>query len=570
MTRAAVAGFCIALALQAQPPRDTRPPASNNTAGTASIEGAVVSDEAQPKKLRRALVALSGPAVSSVRMEITDDEGRFRFTGLKAAQYALAASKEPYASRFYGSSRPVPSGRGAPSGPLNLTIRDGETRSIEIRLPRGAVITGRVTDGDGQPVPGTTVVVLADRFEPATGVRRLVARDISTTDDRGVYRSFGLPAGQYVVYAQVSPGFDAQVVKRSTSEAQSLVAANTYYPSASDGALAARITIGPGEERAGIDIQAQYVPMASIKGFVAGTSAATGGFLRLTRPNDALGATIVAAAQVGPDGQFTFPAVAPGRYEIQIVAPSPPPGGSGDRTWMWGSTPVAVDGEDLANVAVQLAPTFTISGRIVFEGTTAAPPLPATSLPAAIFGSVPSGLPPPAMQLLDGGRFSMTGLIPGVYRTNGFAAPLRGVQVPIGPWWLKSIVLDGRELLDSLLEFRQGSENAVVTLSDQASEISGSVKDAAGAPVARGAVVIFSVDRAHWFVNSRRVVAVAPDVQGHYSIRNLPPGQYRAAIALDLEQGEWFDPDVLQSLLPSAVAVTISGTETKTLDLLLR
>src|SRR5207302_2744154 len=105
---------------------------------------------------------------------------------------------------------------------------------------------------------------------------------------------------------------------------------------------------------------------------------------------------------------------------------------------------------------------------------------------------------------------------------------------------------------------------------DRASEVVGSVKDAAGAPVTRGDVVIFSADRAHWFVSSRRVVAVAPAAGGRYSIRNLPPGEYRAAIALDLEQGEWFDPDVLQSLVPNAIPLTITGVETKTLDLVLR
>jgi hypothetical protein len=155
-------------------------------------------------------------------------------------------------------------------------------------------------------------------------------------------------------------------------------------------------------------------------------------------------------------------------------------------------------------------------------------------LPASIFASTPTGVAPPAMQLLDGGKFSISGLTPGAYRPNTIGGPPRGLQTPIGPWWLKSIAVDGRELLDAPLELRQGSENGLVTFSDQASEVTGSVKDGSGTPVARGFVVIFSADRAHWFVNSRRVVAVAPDAHGRYSIRNLPPGDYRAAVALDL------------------------------------
>ena len=240
MTRAALAGLCLAIALQVQPPRDTRPPAVNAPAGTASIEGTVISDEAQPKRLRRALVALSGPALPGGRVEITDDEGRFRFTGLGAGQYGLAVNKPGYAGRFYGSSRVMSSGRGGPAVPANLSIRDGETRSIAMRLPRGAVITGGVTDTDGQPVPGVIVVVMADRFDRATGVRRLQATDTMAVDDRGVYRFFDLSAGQYVVYAQMLLSGEQQEVKRSAGDTRSLIAANTYYPSTADGARATR------------------------------------------------------------------------------------------------------------------------------------------------------------------------------------------------------------------------------------------------------------------------------------------------------------------------------------------
>jgi hypothetical protein len=571
MTRAVAVGFCIALALQAQPPRDTRPPASNAAAGTASIEGVVLSEEAQPKKLRRALIALSGPALPGVRIEITDDEGRFRFTGLRGAQYALAASKEPYASRFYGSSRPVSSGRGGPTGPLNLSVSEGETRSITMRLPRGAVIAGSVMDSDGQPMRGTLVVAMAERFESASGVRRLRAMDVATTDDRGMYRIFGLPAGQYVVYVQGPTAYDAQEVKRATSDSRTLVPASIYYPSTPDGDRATRIAVASGEERAGIDIQVQYVPTATVKGFVSGGS---GGTVVLYRPNDPQGATVfIGNAPIAPDGQFTFANVAPGRYQARTQAASAPSSsadGSAGRTWMWGTADILVEGDDVTNVGIQLMPTFTISGRVVFEGATAGPPLAGASLPASLFASIPSGVPPPTMHLLDGGKFSLSGLTPGVYRPTTIGAPLRGLQTPIGPWWLKSIVIDGRELLDAPLDLRQESENGVVTFGDQASEVTGSVKDAADGSVTRGYVVIFSTDRAHWFVNSRRVIAVAIDARGHYSIRNLPPGQYRAGVALDLEQGEWFDPDVLQSLVATAVPVTISGSEAKSLDLILR
>lgn len=118
----------------------------------------------------------------------------------------------------------------------------------------------------------------------------------------------------------------------------------------------------------------------------------------------------------------------------------------------------------------------------------------------------------------------------------------------------------------SLAAARPRSHVRAVTCTGSVSELSGSVKDAQ----IDHFVVAASVDRATWFFNSRRVVGVRADAQGRYTIRNLPPGEYRIAAAADLEQGEWFDPPVLDRLLASAIAITITGVEKKTLELTIR
>ena len=135
---------------------------------------------------------------------------------------------------------------------------------------------------------------------------------------------------------------------------------------------------------------------------------------------------------------------------------------------------------------------------------------------------------------------------------------------------MKSIVLEGRELLDAPVDISHDSRDAVVTVSDQASVVAGAVKNASEDPIAGALVVIFSADRTFWFVNSRRVVGITTDARGRYTVRNLPPGDYRAVVAQDVEQWEWYDPDMLQRLLPAAVPFTIAGVEAKTLDLVVR
>ena len=75
-----------------------------------------------------------------------------------------------------------------------------------------------------------------------------------------------------------------------------------------------------------------------------------------------------------------------------------------------------------------------------------------------------SGYGFPPAQIDAAGRFTVTGVIPGPYR---FFGAMQGVRMPIGPWWLKSLVVNGRDLLDSPLELRQNVDDAVVTFTDR-------------------------------------------------------------------------------------------------------
>ena len=82
-------------------------------------------------------------------------------------------------------------------------------------------------------------------------------------------------------------------------------------------------------------------------------------------------------------------------------------------------------------------------------------------------------------------------------------------------------------------------------------------------------VVVFSTDRRSWFYNSRRVAGIRPDPDGRYTIRNLPSGEY-FAVSADLEQGEWFDPQVLDGLATGATRVTLGEYERRKHDLIVR
>jgi hypothetical protein len=543
-----------------QPARDTRPPIAG-PAGTVS--GIVVSAEAQPRPLRRARVTIHGPSLQFGRTAITKDDGTFAFTGLPAGRYTVAAMKDAYVTMNHGARRWLQPGTG-------IQLGAGETQSLTLRLPRGGVITGVVTDVDGQPAQGIGVTALYRRFVGPIGDRRLAPAGVSAspTDERGVYRIFGLPAGEYIVTAQSQmrvaglPASGMRVVKAGEVSPRDLSLAPVFYPGTTDVARASRVTVNAGEERSGIDMQLQYVPMASVSGVVSVTPGTTPPSVTMARLGEIVSPEGTRSARADAEGRFTFAGIPPGQYILFARGPA-----------QWASAEIAVDGDDITNVGLSMQPSLTIAGRLAFEGSRPAPDVAGVRLPfmpaGQTIGNFQIGLP--QIQLEPGGRFVVAGIVPGAYRLGAMQSqPTQGIRTPIGGWWLKSIVVNGRDILDAPLDIRQGTDDAVATFTDQASELAGVVKDAQGRPASELFVVVFSSDRSSWFVNSRRVAGVRVDAEGRYTIRNLPPGEYRAVATADVEQGEWSDLTVLERLAAGATPLTIAGVEKKTVDLIVR
>ena len=174
---------------------DAARPATQTTpsvVGTGTISGAVVL-EGTGSGVRRARVTLSGTELRGGRTAITDDQGRFAFTALPAGRFTMTASKAGFVDIAYGAKR-----SGRPGTPIQLS--DGQKiEKAVIALPRGSVVTGVVIDENGEPSPGTRVRVM--RYVIRTGERSLSSAGEDTTDDRGMYRVYGLQPGEYMISA---------------------------------------------------------------------------------------------------------------------------------------------------------------------------------------------------------------------------------------------------------------------------------------------------------------------------------------------------------------------------------
>jgi hypothetical protein len=128
-----------------------------------------------------------------------------------------------------------------------ITLDDGEAiENVDFTFVRGGVITGRVTDAEDRPViaAGMLLLQVNEKGEPNSKFH-LEILDWMATDDRGVYRIYGLPAGRYVIGVG-----GEQIHLRANPRLPA-----TFYPDVSDRKQARVIEVKADEVVESIDIR---------------------------------------------------------------------------------------------------------------------------------------------------------------------------------------------------------------------------------------------------------------------------------------------------------------------------
>lgn len=230
----------IVLALSLQPPTKANaqvPPKE----GTATVAG-VITLKGEPA--RNVSVALQPTGQYNQKDTLrakTDDAGRFRFERVKAGRYVLGALAPGFVA---------PSENQAGIQGKTVNVADGENAETEIALRLGGVITGQVIDLRGNPVVGEGIQLT--RLNAEGKPERLFLGPngmFHATDDRGIYRLYGLPAGRYLV----GLGFE-QRPNSMTFTTNRVFYPFTYYPGTTDQSQAKPVEVGEGTETTGIDM----------------------------------------------------------------------------------------------------------------------------------------------------------------------------------------------------------------------------------------------------------------------------------------------------------------------------
>ena len=217
----------------------------------------------------------------------------------------------------------------------NVNINGSDTATIEVRLDRGAAISGTVFFDDGTPASNLRITATQKVDPPpvVNGRNRFGNRNsfgANSTDDQGHFRVYGLLTGDYIISATFMP--DGVRIANPTPNTAAFRSGGTpltiYAPRAFTPTAAAVTSVKAGSERTGVDITLPIHALHGISGFVAAAAhTITGGQLSLTGLDDQ---DFRSNTQINEDGSFQFNFIPEGRYTLAVTyASDAPPRGPG-------------------------------------------------------------------------------------------------------------------------------------------------------------------------------------------------------------------------------------------------
>jgi hypothetical protein len=313
------------------------------TSGTLS--GRVANSAGEP--IASATVHVSTLGIPArARTAKVDANGAFKIDGLEIGVYFVAASEPGFV--------PDPSPSISTEG--RRYYRTGD--SVNLTLIKGGIITGSVTTATNAPVIGAAVRAVRIKDENGQPIPGSMQTGERFTDDRGIYRIFGLLPGVYIVSAGGQPRFYSGFSSPYEADAP------TYAPSATRD-TASEIVVRSGDE-AIVDIQYRGEPGHAISGTVVGlsesqTSVTPSATVNLTDVMTRAFFMLTPSSSANNYG-FVFYGVPDGEYELtasQFAA----------NTDNRSSEPrrIKVQGADVTGVSLRLAPFASITGQLVVE-----------------------------------------------------------------------------------------------------------------------------------------------------------------------------------------------------------
>jgi hypothetical protein len=523
----------------------------------ARISGHILgADEAEPVAGALATLADAEGRLAA-RSVVADASGSFVFAGLTEGRYALFFEKPSYLSAEYGSTE-----AGLPGVPL-LVARDQQVDGVVMRMAKGGVIAGRMSDQGGRPIQRASVI--AERIEALDG-RQALAQEPPTralTDDRGDFRLYGLYPGDYLVGCPNPPESLASVASTGPTVAVTgsrrpsggtpaesqrpvqLLAA--YFPGTTSVTQAVPVHVDADGSRGDVNFVVPFEPGSEVLGHVAAPEELRGGglqgFVDLAPLSDVLSPFTRSSLEM-PDGRFAFRGVAPGRYRLEIHATRRDTEAHG---W-WASTEISVGSREVENVVPALESGATINVNIELD-----PDFPPAITPSSLLVTAQRVGGPVATVIkarpFSSGRFVLPGMAPGRYQ---IAVSTSWDTSSPPQWGVERVTVDRQIQEEQMVTIENDIDRSVtLTVARWQTAVTGRFFDQTGKPVLGNCVVVLPTDSRLWMRGSPAIREARPAADGSFLVITLPPGSYALAATSCRRASELSEPAWLRVLLAS-------------------
>ena len=486
------------------------------------------------------LSRLDGRAVRS--LVATAESGDFNFLNLAAGEYRLTWTGNGLANPDASVTNPFGTGQ-------LIKITDGQRLSnVQLQLSPMPVITGRVVDPAGNPMSDVRVYLSNLRNRADRPQLVLASTKIEITDADGKYRFVDLLPGDYYIRATAGPFQQANPNDSTVVPDKLLPFVPTYFPGTPSALVARPVRVMLGVNATDVTIPlvpSELVPVSGRVSDATGQAVPDAVVLMMLTEAGQVQGELAARVKSDANGRFAYPGIPPGTYMMQVFAKN-----------AFGSRTVGVPAiaEGVSGIGVTVRPPVSAKGRVRFEG--GAPPNRENffvMFTPTDYSSGPIGSNSLMAKPNEDWTFSLSGLAwTGLIRVS-----------PVSGWALKSVMLNGRDIVDVPSDFQTADVTGLeLVMTNRLASIVGTVTDG-DKPVA-AMILVLPEELKNGLAAARPLTAGGSSSEGTFQIPGVLAGRYRLVA---FQPPNNFDMEWIKGLYAFATPVTVSENETKTVAL---
>jgi protocatechuate 3,4-dioxygenase beta subunit len=441
----------------------------------------------------------------------TDASGIFILKSVAPGRYKIFDEHTGYVRQQYHS-------QDADTGAVLALQPQQQAADILFRLTPAAVITGHVTDEDQEPMAGIQVLALRRRSEEETEDEDVSAyrkqdqmfpAGSAQTDDRGVYRIFGLQPGDYYLratQAMQSPLYSPGGEEYFALQSQGTEYAPVYYPGVLQRTQAETVTLRPGDE-AQIDFTMRHVKTVEISGRVLGPDGKPANtMVELGETDDYSDSR---NTNTDEQGKFRLKGVPPGSYILRAYQQ-----GKDNVYRPAARQELQVGSDNIDSLILALARGTDLTGRVRVEGSSGAPP-DRVHVSLREVGGIIGGY---GARAKPDGSFEIKSVPEGNY------AVMVGAGGE-GVWYVKSARLGSDDVLAHGLQVEKGTAGTLdIVIGVASAQLAGSVMED-DKPAIGARVRVFPDPETPYNRTRRR--STTTDQNGQFVASGIAPGKYR-------------------------------------------